>query len=67
MSRLCAGVRRDCGPRSTTPGWCLAEVERDDRIVAANDRLLPDSGYKRQELVGKTIHEFDRPRRPGPQ
>jgi len=42
-------------------GVGLAEVARDDCIVAANDRLCEILGYERQELLGKKIHDLTAP------
>ncbi len=42
-------------------GVGLVEVARDDRIVAANNRLCEILGYERRELLGKTIHDLTSP------
>jgi PAS domain S-box-containing protein len=39
----------------------IVEVDRDDRIVAANERLLEILGYGREALLGKTIHDITHP------
>jgi two-component system CheB/CheR fusion protein len=44
----------------------IAEVDGQDRVIAANQRLCELLGYRHEELLGKSVHELtapeDRPR-----
>lgn len=42
-------------------GVGLVEVDRDDRIIAANDRLCKILGYAREQLLGMTVHDLTYP------
>ena len=42
-------------------GVGLVEAEANDRIIAVNDRLCQILGYRREELLGKTVHELTAP------
>jgi len=42
-------------------GVGLVEAEADDRIIAANDRFCQILGYRREELLGKTVHDLTAP------
>jgi PAS domain S-box-containing protein len=39
----------------------IVEVDRDDRIVTVNERALEILGYRREALLGRTIHEITHP------
>jgi PAS domain S-box-containing protein len=39
----------------------IVEVDAEDRFVAVNDRLCEILGYRREELLGQTVHDVTAP------
>ena len=39
----------------------ILQTDRDDRFVAVNDRICEMLGYRRDELVGMTVHDLTYP------
>jgi PAS domain S-box-containing protein len=39
----------------------IIEIDAEDRCVAVNDRLCQTLGYRREELLGRSVHELTAP------